>query len=228
MRAAMTSPHRAPPPRVGSPLVRLAALVAPLALVAACEKQPSQIRVKLPRESLQSTVMNPVLPPFEKKNDTIQLRASSFDEKGAYMGPAKVKWSVSDPSVASVNYDGVVTTLASGETKVIATSEGYEKQLTAELPIKVVIVAKVELSLDGKPEVHLGETLQLVAKVLDDRGNVIPDAKVTWRTSDHAASVSITGEVEGRAIGDTDVIAEVGAQRARMNVKVLDWRPGAR
>lgn len=203
------------------------ALLLTLAL-AACEKQPERIRVKLPKEAVQSVKMEPQLPVFEKKGDTIHLRASAFEKGDVYMGPAKVKWTVADSSVASVNYEGLVTVLSSGETKVVATTEGYEKVLTAELPIKVVIIDKVKIVAPGEAKVHLGETIQLKAEVYDDRGKLIPDAKVSWRTSDYAATVSVTGEVEGRAIGDTQVIAESGNKSDRFNIDVLDWKKGAK
>lgn len=208
---------------------RLAFVLAATALVTACEKQPAKIRIKLPREAVQSVKMEPVLPPFEKKGDTIKLRASAFDKGDVYMGTANVKWSVADSSVASVNYEGLVTILSSGETKVIAESEGYEQKLTAELPIKAVIIEKIKIvPPEGGDKLHLGETKQYKAEVLDDRGNVVPDAKVTWRTSDYAATVSVTGEVEGRAMGDTQIVAEVGALNDRYTVVILDWAKGAK
>jgi len=169
-----------------------------------------------------------VLPPFEKKGDGIKLRASAYDADDVFIGAAKVTWSSTDPSVVVVDAEGGVTTMASGEAKVVATTVGTPASLTAEMPVRVVIIDKVEVSFDGKPEVHLGEMLQLQVKVLDDRGRPIEGAKVTWRTSDYAATVYPNGEVEGRAIGDTDVIAEAGIKRGKLNVKVLDWRPGKR
>lgn len=208
---------------------RLAFVLAATALVTACEKQPAKIRIKLPREAVQSVKMEPVLPPFEKKGDTIKLRASAFDKGDVYMGTANVKWSVADSSVASVNYEGVVTILSSGETKVIAEGQGYEQKLTAELPIKAVIIEKIKIvAPEGGDKLHLGETKQYKAEVLDDRGNVVPDAKVTWRTSDFAATVTVTGEVEGRAMGDTQIVAEVGALNDRYTVVILDWAKGAK
>lgn len=195
----------------------------------ACEKEPASIKIKLPKDAVQSVKMDPVVPPFTKRDDTISLRASAFDKDGVYMGPAKVKWSIEDSTVASVNYEGVVTILSSGETNVVATGDGYETPLTAKLPIKAVIIDKVEI-VNPTPDnkIHLGETKQLAAKVLDDRGRPIPDAKVNWRTSDFAATVSPTGEVEGRSIGDTQVVAEAGGKVARYEVLVLDWRKGAK
>jgi len=193
----------------------------------ACEKQPATLKIKLPRDAVQSVKMDPVVPPFEKKGDSIQLRVSAFDKDGVYMGAAKVKWSVGDTTVASVNYDGMVTILSSGETKVVATGEGYEKPLSAELAIKAVILEKIKIvPPEGGDKLHLGDYKQYKAEVFDDRGNLVPDAKVAWRCSDYAATVSVTGEVEGRAIGDTQIIAEAGVLIDRYTVNILDWPKG--
>ena len=40
----------------------------------ACEKQPAYIKVKVPQDSLHSVRMDPVLPPFTARGDTIKLR----------------------------------------------------------------------------------------------------------------------------------------------------------
>ena len=53
---------------------------------------------------------------------------------------------------------------------------------------------------------------------------MIPNAKVKWRTSDYAATVGADGTVEGRSIGDTQVIAEAGEYNKRFVINVLDWR----
>ena len=195
-------------------------------VLAACEKEPSSIRVKAPRDAVQSTKAVPVLPLFKKQGDTIRLRASAFGDDGAYMGMAKVKWSSADPSVATVALDGLVTIVASGKAMIQATTTGYKKTLRAELAVEALIIDKVEIvppELENK-SIHMGETVQFQAKVYNDRGAVIPDAKVKWRTSGWAATVTPTGEVEGRAIGDTQVIAEVRSKRDRFKIIVLDWK----
>jgi hypothetical protein len=195
---------------------------------AACEKQPAQIRIKLPQSSYASVRADPVLPPFEKKGDTIALRASGFDKDGAFMGAAPVKWSSSDPSVASVSLDGIVSIISSGKTTIKATTSTYKQQLEAEFPISAVIIDKVEIippALDEDGAIHMGDIVKFAAKVFDDRGNVIPDAKVKWRTSDFAATIMPDGELEGRSIGDTQVIAEAGPKNARFTINVKDWKP---
>lgn len=202
-------------------------LIIPVAL-AACEKQPASIKVKGPRDAVESVKMNPAFAPFEKKGETIKLRASAFDEGGVFMGGARVRWDSSDRTVATVDQTGLVTILSSGEAEIKATSEGYKKVLEASLPVKAVIIGKVRIVPleDDERAIHLGETKQLRAEVLDDRGRVIPDAKARWRSSSWAATVTDTGEVEGRAIGNTQIIVEAGPATDRMDLEVLDWVKG--
>jgi hypothetical protein len=145
------------------------------------------------------------------------------------MGAARVKWDSSDRSVATVDQTGLVTILSSGDAEIKATSIGYEKELSAGLPVKAVITAKIKIvPPEGtkKNVIHLGEILIYKADVLDDRGNVIKNAKVEWRTNGFAATVDPAGEVEGRAIGSAQLVAESGPVTDRLEVEVLDWPPG--
>lgn len=194
---------------------------------AACEKQPAYIKVKGPRDAVESVKMEPSFPVFEKKGDTLKLRASAFDKDGVFMGQARVKWDSSDRTVATVDATGLVTVLSSGEATIKATGEGYEVPLDAALSIKASIIGKVRIvPEEGKKQLHLGQTKQLKAEVLDDRGNVIPGAKQRWRSSSFAATVTDTGELEGRAIGNTTLTVEAGGFTDRLEYEVLDWEKG--
>jgi hypothetical protein len=200
-----------------------------LAFLAGCEKQPSYIKVKVPAASVHSVRMDPVLPAFDKKGDTIKLRASAFYKDDSYMGPPKkVSWSSSDSSVATVSLDGLVTIISSGDTKIIANTMAGDKKLEADLAIKAVIISRVEIvppdNLEENNSIHMGDEVKFTAKVFNDRGDVIPDAKIKWRTSDYAATVGADGTVEGRSLGDTQVIAESGQHHKRFVINVLDWR----
>lgn len=207
---------------------RSVAAIVTIAVLAGCEKVPSQIRIKVPQASYASVRMDPVLPPFKSKGDTIKLRASEFYKDDSYMGTALVKWSSSNPSVATISLDGLVEIVSSGETTIKAVTKKYEVPLEATFKISAVIIDKIEIippdDLGEDNSLHMGETKQFTAKVYDDNGKVIEDAKVRWRTSDWAATITMTGELEGRAIGDTQVVAEAGPALTRFTVNVLDWK----
>lgn len=206
----------------------LTTTVAALVLVA-CTAEPAEIRVKGPRDALESVNMVPKFAPFEKKGDTIKLRASAFGSNGAFMGPAKVRWSSSDPSVATVNQLGLVTVLSSGTAEITAKTEGYSKTLEAGLEISASIVGgirKVSPEVDKAEvlDIPMGKEIQFKAEVLDDHGEVMPEAKIRWSTSNWAATVTPAGLVEGRAMGTVQITAEnKKGDTVRWEAKVIDW-----
>lgn len=200
---------------------------------AACEVPVAEVKIKMPRESVQSTKADPSIPTFTQKNETMQFRASGFDKKGRYKGPADVKWTVLDPQVATISQDGLLTILGSGKTKVKIETRG-ETALSHEIEIHSSIPAKVEIvppEGDEAPgKIHMGETKKFKARVLDDRGNEITDAKVLWQGSNYGITVTPDGEIEGRAMGDVKLVAEESKSgiTASLNLDVLDWKKGAK
>ncbi len=197
----------------------------------ACKEEPAQIRVKGPREALESVKMVPEFPPFEKKGDTIRLRASGFDKKGRFMEPSKVKvkWESSDSRVASVSQTGVVTVLSSGVAQIKATSIDVEKPVSGTMKIVGRILKSVKIVEpvfeEGKTtELPMGEELKFKAEVKNDRGQVVKDAKIKWSTSNYAATIGVGGTLEGRAIGTVQVVAETkNGLTDQVELMVTDW-----
>jgi hypothetical protein len=194
-------------------------------------REPKSIRIKGPREAVESTQMVPQFAPFEKKGDTIQLRASGFDKQDRYIGTLPVKWDSSDRSVATVSQTGLVTFLSTGKTKISAATTETDEPLEASLDLEAIIVKEIRIVDPPKEQqlgykLPMGEIRQFKAEVLDDRDQVIPDAHVEWRASSYAVTVTPTGEIEARAIGNAQVVAEAeNGTVARVDVEVLDWEP---
>lgn len=205
--------------------------VALLLLFAAvgCTKQPAKIRIKGPRESVESTQMVPTFAPFEKSGDTLQLRTSAFDDQDRYMGTVAAKWDSSDRTVATVSQTGLVTFLSSGKVKITAQTTEIEKPLEASIDLEAKIVKDIRIVDPAKEQqqgyqLPMGEIRQFKAEVINDRGEVIPDAKIDWRASSFAVTVTPTGEVEARAIGTAQVVAEAeNGSVARVDIEVTDW-----
>ena len=199
----------------------------------ACSSKPAEIRIKGPRDAVESTQKTPTFAPFETKGETLRLRASGFDDRGRYTGTVVVDWESSDPTVATVSQTGIVTFLSSGHLNVTATTKGAPKR-SASLPLEVRIVSAIRITEPIVPEnrslnLAMGRSLRFEAEVLDDRGQPIPKAKVRWRSSSHAATVSPDGTVEGRAIGSGQIIAEGDhGVAARVNIEVGDWAKAER
>ncbi len=202
-----------------------------LPLVWACVQEPVEIRIKGPREAVESTQANPSFATFENKDDTLQLRASAFSDKGKFMGVAKVAWDSSDRTVATVNQAGLVTILGTGKTTISARTTETKTPLEAKLDISALIVDGIRI-VEPQPtgtepiQIHMGETIQFKAEVLDDRGEVIPNAKIEWNSSSFAATVTPQGEVEGRAMDNTTISATAkNGKSVRWDVQVNDWKP---
>ncbi|MCA9550930.1 MAG: Ig-like domain-containing protein [Myxococcales bacterium] len=203
-------------------------------LLVACETHPAEIKIKGPKDAVELTAANPTFPTFEKKDDTLQLRASGFDDKGRYMGVVPVRWDSTERSVATISQTGLLTILSSGEATITATYEKGDVKREASLPVSAVIVKDIRMV---EPVVEPGKVLEMAmediiqfkAEVLNDRGEVIPDAKVAWDASSYAVTVTPTGEVEGRAIGTAQVSAEAeNGARARVEIEVGDRKPARR
>jgi hypothetical protein len=198
--------------------------------LAACKPQPVEIRIKGPKEAVESTQANPTFAPFEKKDDTLQLRASAFDSRKRYMGTVPVRWESSDRTVATVSQSGLVTFLSSGKVKVGAKTTETDVPLEASLDLEAIIVKDIRIVDPPKDqpapiEMPMGEIKQFKAEVLNDRDQVIPDGKIDWRASSWAVTVTPTGEVEARAIGTAQVVAEAdNGAVARVDINVVDWK----
>ena len=68
-----------------------------------------------------------------------------------------------------------------------------------------------------------GQTVQLVAAVLDASGNPIPNASVEWSSADSAvATVDATGLVTAAAAGTATITAQSGAVEGTARITVID------
>jgi eukaryotic-like serine/threonine-protein kinase len=83
--------------------------------------------------------------------------------------------------------------------------------------------APASLSISPHGPVRSGDTVTLAAVALDVQGETIPDAGVTWRSSEPelAAVDSATGRVRGHAPGSTLIIARSGSATAASELLVL-------
>jgi uncharacterized protein YjdB len=136
---------------------------------------------------------------------TTQLKAEPRDASGQPLTGRAVVWSTSAPNVASVSSTGVVTAIAPGDATISATSEG--KAGTAAITVKAKPVSSVVIS-PGQGSVMAGQTLQLIAQVTDEQGNVLNGRPITFTSGSPAvATVSASGVVTGVAPGQATITA---------------------
>jgi eukaryotic-like serine/threonine-protein kinase len=131
--------------------------------------------------------------------------------------PRSVEWRSSNPAVATVSGDGVVTARAPGQAVISATCEAIRG--TATVNAVSVRAATVVVTAPGTP-LRLGDEVALKATVYDASGNVI-SRPVTWRSTDaHVAPVDQSGRFVARAEGWAIVTAQADGRDAHTEVLV--------
>ena len=102
-------------PPGATPVIRLSALVVALAVVTGCGDGDGPAAPPTPEPARPTTVtVSPATVELTALGATAQLTAEVRDQYARLMTGATVMWSTSDPSVASVNASGLVTSVGEG------------------------------------------------------------------------------------------------------------------
>ncbi len=147
--------------------------------------------------------------------DTVQLVAIVVDNRGRPVSGRRVKWTSSDPEIATVNRDGVLAALGAGSVSIAATAG----KSTATLDLSVteawaVTVTPDQLTLDN------GDTVRIAASAWDEDGNRIPGARFRWQSTDDEVATVLDGLVTGRSGGRTTIVARAGGKSAGATLEV--------
>jgi dipeptidyl aminopeptidase/acylaminoacyl peptidase len=131
----------------------------------------------------------------------------------------EIAWASENAQRATVTSAGVVTGVAPGLVRIVATSEG--KRGAAQLTIAVVPVAEVRLNVDEEVQLDWNGTAQLSAVALDANGVELPNRTVQWLSSKpFVAGVSAAGLVEARSAGTATVTAVIEGVPSSVGVRV--------
>lgn len=169
----------------------LLTLLSVLAVTACGGKKETAITV----ESVTVTPGSISLHPDQEQ----QLAAEVVPAKASY---DKIEWTSSNPIVAAVSADGLVTAVSFGEATVRATAGGVSGTcIVSVVPVEVESVTVTPASAT----LTVGETASLSAGVLPADAT---DRTVQWSSSDEAvATVSAEGVVTAVAPGDAVISA---------------------
>lgn len=149
--------------------------------------------------------------------DTLTVVGTVRDAGGSGIAGESVAWSSGDESVLTVASDGLITAVASGTTTVSATSGSLSAAVTATVTVTPASIALVPDSVELS---NLGDTLTLVATVLDADGNEISGAAVSWSSSDESIATVLDGLVTAVASGTATITATAGDLKASAVVVV--------
>jgi len=135
-----------------------------------------------------------------------QLLVVLLDSANGNIPPGRiVTWTSNTPTVASVSQVGIVTGIALGTARIVASSEGVSDTVSfpvTKIPVITVTVTPLQAS------VLEGQTVQITPTVTDSAGTVVTDRPIEWLTSDPTrATVSSTGLVSTLAPGQVSIFA---------------------
>jgi hypothetical protein len=144
--------------------------------------------------------------------ETRQMSATAKDAAGNTVS-VTFTWTSNNPAVAEVSSSGVVTARSAGVASITATGGGV-----TSAPSSVALdqqVGGVELDVSSLSFASLGESQTLTATAVDEGGTPVPDAAVSWvTTNDLVATVSSEGVVTAKGNGTADIRATANGRSA--------------
>ncbi len=158
---------------------------------------------------------------------TLAHAATARHADGSVRPDARVRWSSSDPSVATVDGYGNVTAVGTGTVTVRAEFDGAEGSATH----RVEAFPGATLSLEGVPaQARTGDVLTLDARVRDARGRVVEDVPVTlshrYTPTEGMMGTPATGQLrDGKFVADVPglhtLVATAGPLSAQATYEAL-------
>lgn len=139
---------------------------------------------------------------------TTQLTATVRDGNGQPAADAAVTWQSSDVSIATVSAQGLVTAVKYGTAIITARSGDAFSRINV-----MVIQSARSISIEPREATmtYIGETVQLTVTVLDQIGQPVEDAMVSWESSDESvATVDARGLVTSAMSGVARITVRLG------------------
>lgn len=193
--------------RFGSVAVALA-----LAAFAGCGK-PTRIEI-LPKEVV-----------LRDSGASKVLQVTVYDQKDRVLEKAKRAFESSSPDVATVDAEGKVTAVGSGEAAITVRSG----KVSASVPVKVRIVSILDLTLPEGGFVGPRDSLHpLSIRAISDRGEAMDLSDLSFSTSDPAvAAVDAGGNLRVAGSGRVKITVASGKTAVEKEAEVVMESPAA-
>ena len=154
-------------------------------------------------------------------NPTQTLTATAYprDAANAVLTGRTVTWASSNPAVATVSSEGLITAVSLGTATITATSEGKSGSvaMTVALPKVANVVVTTPSSV-----LRVGQSFTATAWVRDAANSVLQGRVVTWSSNNvRVATVSATGVVTGVSPGSVKITATSEGKRAAVSLTVI-------
>ncbi|WPP50373.1 Ig-like domain-containing protein [Catalinimonas niigatensis] len=157
---------------------------------------------------------------------TLPLQVTVMDEMDLVREEVQLKTTSTDPAVASADPYLNLKAHKPGKTTVTVTNGEVENKLD----VNVIPFPAKEVKLEGdREEARTGDVFHFTAKVVDDEGNEISDAPVTYsfqgKADDVSSSASGLIKQDGRFVADVagmyTIMAASGPYVAQQTIKIV-------
>lgn len=152
---------------------------------------------------------------------TIEMEIGETKKLNATVSPSNatdksIKWTSSNPSVATVGQEGEVSAITDGTSSITASCGGKTGTCSVTVKKSVIVVSGIQLD---KNEVSLyeGESVTLTATVSPTDAT---DKTVTWSSTDNSIAAVDGGKVTAKKEGTVQIKATAGSATAECKVVV--------
>jgi uncharacterized protein YjdB len=157
------------------------------------------------------------LPLIGPVGTSVPLTCTVFDSRHRAVD-LKPTWTSSDPKVATVSDDGVVTSVAAGATTIV-TKVG-DIQGISEITVRVLPIARLELR-PATALVRVGDSQHYQVTAYGPDGMAIPGVAAAYHSSNPAvATIDSAGVAAGRSAGAATIRAELAGAFAEATILV--------
>ena len=151
--------------------------------------------------------------------------ATALDQDGNAMPGIDIAWSSSDPTVGTIDDDGVFTALVAGTATVTAASGDIAGTATVTVSDEEPVLTSLNVT-PPRATLAAGDSLKFIVTARDQNGNVMPAGAVAWTSSDPAAgTIDDDGVFTALAAGTATVTATSGEVAATAAVTVIAAEP---
>lgn len=182
---------------------------------------PAPTEPSLPSPAVPSSIsVTPAATVLTDVGQTVRLTATVRDRNGNQIANPSVRWSSSDPTVATVDQSGFVTAVKRGACTITATAGDTAGQ--ARVSVGPPVPASIDITPDAAGLTAIGQTVQFKAEVRDQYGATVPGVALAWSSSDTSvAGVDSTGLAVATGKGIAVITAKVGEAVGRAMLTVM-------